>query len=55
MPSTPVFQSTLPLGTMKDNPIEIDDEISDSDFIDIGIDEITGTAMSIYIAPHCLT
>ena len=46
-PPTPVLQSTLPLGTMKNNPIEIDDEISDSDFLDIGLDEVTGTAMSI--------
>ena len=47
MPSTPVLQSTLPLGTMKANPIEIDDEISNSDFLDIGMDEITGIAISI--------
>ena len=32
---------------MKDNPIEIDDKIFNSDFLDTEMDEITGTAISI--------
>ena len=47
MPPTSMLQSTLPLGTMKDNPIEINDETPEADFIEVGMDGIIGTALSM--------
>ena len=45
MPPTQVLQSTLPLGTRKDNAIKGDSDISEKDFLDIEMDELTNTAV----------
>lgn len=50
MPPTQVLQSTLPLGTGKDNAIEVDSDISEEHFLHIEMDEFTGTAVFISLS-----
>ena len=41
MPPTQVLQFTLPLGTGKDNTIKVGINISQEDFLDIGMDVLS--------------
>ena len=50
MPPTQVLQSTLPLGTGKENAIEVDSDISEEHFLHIEMDEFIGTAVFISLS-----